>query len=83
MICVVCMLLFQKIKATAVWTCTLVFSLFLESCHAHKLNVHWGPQSMMYLKGKRIRRLQSRGFSEPGHMVRSEKVLVHYVQQDR
>ncbi|XP_035859155.1 spexin prohormone 2-like isoform X1 [Sander lucioperca] len=109
MICVVCMFLFQKIKATAVWTCTLVFSLFLESCHAHKLNVHWGPHSMMYLKGKHgrrfvseeggsvlkrglqgwyavltgIRRLQSRGFSEPGHIVRSEKVLVHYVQQDR
>lgn len=80
MICVVCLFLFQKIKVTVVWTCTLVISLFLESCHAHKvkltsyshfflfcflyqnkllsslspqLNIHWGPQSMMYLKGKR------------------------------
>ncbi|XP_071059474.1 spexin prohormone 2-like [Pseudochaenichthys georgianus] len=46
-------------KATVVWTCTLVLSLFLESCHTQKLNVHWGPQSMMYLKGKHGRRFVS------------------------
>uniref|UniRef100_A0A8C2ZE97 Uncharacterized protein n=1 Tax=Cyclopterus lumpus TaxID=8103 RepID=A0A8C2ZE97_CYCLU len=45
-----------KIKVPVVWTCTLVVSLLVESCHAQKLNIHWGPQSMMYLKGKHGRR---------------------------
>ncbi|XP_049929314.1 uncharacterized protein LOC126408010 isoform X1 [Epinephelus moara] len=49
----------DMIKATVVWTCTLVISLFVESCHAQKLNIHWGPQSMMYLKGKHGRRFVS------------------------
>ncbi len=78
-----CAFLFQRIKVEFVWTCTLVISLFVESCHAQKvnlmrishlslapcvtssyqskpvsslssqLNIHWSPQSMMYLKGKR------------------------------
>uniref|UniRef100_A0A8P4JX71 Uncharacterized protein n=1 Tax=Dicentrarchus labrax TaxID=13489 RepID=A0A8P4JX71_DICLA len=71
-----------------------------------QLNVHWGPQSMMYLKGKHGRRFvteddssvlkqglqglyavlrgiqkQSWGFSKPGHIVRSDKVLIHYLQE--
>ncbi|XP_034391110.1 spexin prohormone 2-like [Cyclopterus lumpus] len=46
----------SKIKVPVVWTCTLVVSLLVESCHAQKLNIHWGPQSMMYLKGKHGRR---------------------------
>ncbi|XP_067444772.1 spexin prohormone 2-like [Thunnus thynnus] len=49
----------MKIKATVVWTCTLLISLVVESCHAQKLNIHWGPQSMMYLKGKHGRRFVS------------------------
>ncbi|XP_037624647.1 spexin prohormone 2 isoform X4 [Sebastes umbrosus] len=49
----------MKITATVVWTCTLVISLFVESCQAQKLNIHWGPQSMMYLKGKHGRRFVS------------------------
>ncbi|XP_044049308.1 spexin prohormone 2-like isoform X2 [Siniperca chuatsi] len=95
------------IKATVVWMCTLAISLFVESCHAQKLNIHWGPQSMMYLKGKHgrrfvseddnsvfkqglqgwyavlrgIQRLQSREFSKPSHIVSSEKVLIHYLQE--
>ncbi|XP_035986772.1 spexin prohormone 2-like, partial [Fundulus heteroclitus] len=47
-----CLFLFQKTKATLIWTCSLVISLIVESYHAQKLNIHWGPQSMMYLKGK-------------------------------
>lgn len=39
MIRVVCFLLFQKIKATVVWTCTLAISLFVESCHTHKVKL--------------------------------------------
>ncbi|MEQ2287697.1 hypothetical protein AMECASPLE_015396 [Ameca splendens] len=39
-------------KATVICTCSLVISLIVESYHAQKLNIHWGPQSMMYLKGK-------------------------------
>ncbi|KAK1903330.1 Spexin [Dissostichus eleginoides] len=73
--------LFQERKATVVWTCTLVLSLFLESCHTQKLNVHWGPQSMMYLKGKRIQRLPSQDFSKTSHIVSLEKVLVSYLQR--
>ncbi|KAK2918334.1 hypothetical protein Q8A73_005080 [Channa argus] len=95
------------IKATAVWTCSLVVSLLVESCHTHKLNIHWGPQSMMYLKGKHgrrfvsedgdsmlkqglqgwyavlrgIQRLQLLEFSKPSHIVSSENVLIHYLQQ--
>ncbi|XP_069574725.1 spexin prohormone 2-like [Brachyistius frenatus] len=49
----------MKRTVAAVWTCTVVLSLFLESCHTQKLNVHWGPQSMMYLKGKHGRRFVS------------------------
>ncbi|XP_074490400.1 uncharacterized protein LOC141767046 isoform X2 [Sebastes fasciatus] len=49
----------DMITATVVWTCTLVISLFVESCQAQKLNIHWGPQSMMYLKGKHGRRFVS------------------------
>ncbi|XP_051239319.1 spexin prohormone 2-like isoform X2 [Dicentrarchus labrax] len=96
----------MKITVTVVWTCTLVVSLLEECCHAQKLNVHWGPQSMMYLKGKHGRRFvteddssvlkqglqglyavlrgiqkQSWGFSKPGHIVRSDKVLIHYLQE--
>ncbi|KAK9517256.1 hypothetical protein VZT92_025141 [Zoarces viviparus] len=92
----------MKIKASAVWTCALVVSLIVESCHAQKLNIHWGPQSMMYLKGKHGRRLvseednsvrglqgwyavlrgiQKRDFSKPRHIVSSEKVLIHYLQE--
>ncbi|MED6283573.1 hypothetical protein CHARACLAT_010249 [Characodon lateralis] len=39
-------------KATVICTCSLVISLIVESYHAQKLNIQWGPQSMMYLKGK-------------------------------
>ncbi|XP_068460027.1 spexin prohormone 2-like [Clinocottus analis] len=46
-------------RASVFWTCVLVASLLVESCHAQKLNVHWGPQSMMYLKGKHGRRFVS------------------------
>uniref|UniRef100_A0A7N6BMS1 Uncharacterized protein n=1 Tax=Anabas testudineus TaxID=64144 RepID=A0A7N6BMS1_ANATE len=47
-------------KALAVWMCTVLLSLLLEFTHAHnKLNIHWGPQSMMYLKGKHGRRFVS------------------------
>ncbi|XP_070763217.1 spexin prohormone 2-like [Enoplosus armatus] len=53
------MLTRHKIRATVVWTCTLAISLFVQSCYAQKLNVHWGPQSMMYLKGKHGRRFAS------------------------
>ncbi|XP_056243082.1 spexin prohormone 2-like [Seriola aureovittata] len=96
-----------KIKATAVWTCTVVISLLVVCCHTQKLNVHWGPQSMMYLKGKHgrrfvseedgsvlkqglqgwyavlrgIQRLQSLDISKPSHIVSSEKVLIHYLQE--
>ncbi|XP_041852910.1 spexin prohormone 2-like [Melanotaenia boesemani] len=42
----------EKTKASVVWTCSLVLTLFVEACHAQKLKIHWGPQSMMYLKGK-------------------------------
>ncbi|KAM9754876.1 spexin prohormone 2-like [Menidia menidia] len=42
----------MKTKTPVVWACSLLLSLFVESCHPQKLNVHWGPQSMMYLKGK-------------------------------
>ncbi|XP_040894655.1 spexin prohormone 2-like [Toxotes jaculatrix] len=95
----------MKIKATAVWT--LVVSLLATSCRAQKLNIHWGPQSMMYLKGKHgrrfvpednnsvwkqglqdwyavlrgIQRLQTLEFSKPRHIVSSEKVLIHYLQE--
>nr|XP_020468438.1 uncharacterized protein LOC109967306 [Monopterus albus] len=97
----------MKIKATVVWTYTLVISLLVQSCQAHKLNIHWGPQSMMYLKGKYgrrfvseddnsvlkqgpqgwyavlrgIQRLQLLDFSKPSHIISSEKVLIHYVQE--
>ncbi|KAM8892017.1 spexin prohormone 2-like isoform 2-T3 [Spinachia spinachia] len=95
------------IKAVVVWTCALVFSLLLESCHPQKLNIHWGPQSMMYLKGKHgrrfvseedhsalkqglqgwyalltgIQKLQSQDISKLRHTVRSEEVLIHYLQE--
>ncbi|XP_035013812.1 spexin prohormone 1-like [Hippoglossus stenolepis] len=49
----------MKVKATVAWTCTLVISLLVDSCHAQKLHIHWGPQSMMYLKGKYGRRFVS------------------------
>ncbi|KAM8750704.1 spexin prohormone 2-like [Acanthopagrus schlegelii] len=49
----------MRIKVTVFWTCTLVISLFADSCHTQKLNIHWGPQSMMYLKGKYGRRFVS------------------------
>ncbi|KAG7462357.1 spexin-like isoform X1 [Solea senegalensis] len=49
----------MKIKAPVVWTCSFVISLLVGSCHAQKLNIHWGPQSMMYLKGKFGRRFVS------------------------
>ncbi|KAK2841781.1 hypothetical protein Q5P01_011981 [Channa striata] len=49
----------MKRKATAVWTCALVFALLVEPCRTQKLNIHWGPQSMMYLKGKHGRRFVS------------------------
>ncbi|XP_060890553.1 spexin prohormone 2-like [Labrus mixtus] len=49
----------MKINLTAVWMCSLFISLLVESDHAQKLNVHWGPQSMMYLKGKHGRRFVS------------------------
>ncbi len=39
MICDVFLFLFQKLKATAVWTWTLVISLFIESCHAQKVKL--------------------------------------------
>uniref|UniRef100_A0A8C5BKY5 Uncharacterized protein n=1 Tax=Gadus morhua TaxID=8049 RepID=A0A8C5BKY5_GADMO len=42
-----------KPYVTVIWISGLVISLFVESCHAQKLNIQWGPQSMMYLKGKR------------------------------
>ncbi|GLD67165.1 spexin prohormone 2-like isoform X1 [Lates japonicus] len=97
----------MKIKATVVWTCAAVISLLVVSCHAQKLNIHWGPQSMMYLKGKHgrrfvseddnsvlkqglqgwyavlrgIQRLQSLEFGKPSHIMSSEKVLIHYLQE--
>ncbi|XP_016888263.1 spexin-like isoform X2 [Cynoglossus semilaevis] len=46
----------DMIKAPVVWACSLIASLLVDSCHAQKLNIHWGPQSMMYLKGKYGRR---------------------------
>uniref|UniRef100_A0AAQ5Z351 Uncharacterized protein n=1 Tax=Amphiprion ocellaris TaxID=80972 RepID=A0AAQ5Z351_AMPOC len=49
----------MKIKSSVVWKFTLIISLFVESCHTQKLNIHWGPQSMMYLKGKHGRRFVS------------------------
>ncbi|XP_058500357.1 spexin prohormone 2 isoform X4 [Solea solea] len=49
----------DMIKAPVVWTCSFVISLLVGSCHAQKLNIHWGPQSMMYLKGKFGRRFVS------------------------
>uniref|UniRef100_A0A667WJ04 Uncharacterized protein n=1 Tax=Myripristis murdjan TaxID=586833 RepID=A0A667WJ04_9TELE len=33
--------------------------MVVQCHHAQKLNVHWGPQSMMYLKGKHGRRFVS------------------------
>ncbi|XP_038138931.1 spexin prohormone 2-like [Cyprinodon tularosa] len=42
----------MKTIATVIMTWSLVISLIVESCHAQKLDIHWGPQSMMYLKGK-------------------------------
>ncbi|XP_037307005.2 spexin prohormone 2-like [Pungitius pungitius] len=100
----------MQIKALVVWTCALVLSLLVGSCHPQKLNIHWGPQSMMYLKGKHgrrfvseddhsvlkpglqglqgwyallrgIQKLQSPDISQPRHIVRSEKVLIHYLQE--
>ncbi|XP_047452920.1 spexin prohormone 2-like [Mugil cephalus] len=97
----------MKSKITVVWTCTLAVSLFIVSCHAQKLNIHWGPQSMMYLKGKHgrrfvmeddnsvlkqglqgwyevlrgIQKLQTPQFKKPTHIVSSEKVLIHYLQE--
>ncbi|XP_078804441.1 spexin prohormone 2 isoform X1 [Oryzias latipes] len=49
----------MKTKALVIWTCSLVISLFIDYCHAQKLNIHWGPQSMMYLKGKYGKRFVS------------------------
>ncbi|XP_039988056.1 spexin prohormone 2-like, partial [Xiphias gladius] len=49
----------MRIKATVVWACTLITSLLVVCCQAQKLNIHWGPQSMMYLKGKHGRRFVS------------------------
>ncbi|XP_017160602.1 uncharacterized protein LOC108166342 isoform X2 [Poecilia reticulata] len=46
-------------KATVIWTCSLLISLIVESYHAQKLSIHWGPQSMMYLKGKYGKRFVS------------------------
>uniref|UniRef100_A0A668VHF5 Uncharacterized protein n=2 Tax=Pseudocrenilabrinae TaxID=318546 RepID=A0A668VHF5_OREAU len=50
---------FQMMKVAVIWTCTLVICLFVDYCYAQKLNIHWGPQSMMYLKGKHGRRFVS------------------------
>ncbi|KAF6716307.1 hypothetical protein FQA47_021553 [Oryzias melastigma] len=49
----------MKTNALVIWTCSLVISLLIDYCHAQKLNVHWGPQSMMYLKGKYGKRFVS------------------------
>uniref|UniRef100_A0AAQ4P546 Uncharacterized protein n=1 Tax=Gasterosteus aculeatus aculeatus TaxID=481459 RepID=A0AAQ4P546_GASAC len=97
----------DMITALVGWTVALVLSLLVESCRPQKLNVHWGPQSMMYLKGKHGRRfvseddrgvltqglqgwyallrgtlkLQAPDISKRRHIVRSEKVLIHYLQE--
>ncbi|RVE71441.1 hypothetical protein OJAV_G00052000 [Oryzias javanicus] len=49
----------MKTNALVIWTCSLVISLLIDYCHAQKLNIHWGPQSMMYLKGKYGKRFVS------------------------
>ncbi|KAM8861660.1 uncharacterized protein ACB058_008392 isoform 2-T2 [Synchiropus picturatus] len=49
----------MMLNAAAVCTSSLILSLLLHSCLTQKLNIHWGPQSMMYLKGKHGRRLVS------------------------
>ncbi|CAL8358449.1 unnamed protein product [Lota lota] len=46
-------------RITVIWISSLVISLFVESCHAQKMNIQWGPQSMMYLKGKHGKRYLS------------------------
>ncbi|XP_075326992.1 spexin prohormone 2-like [Odontesthes bonariensis] len=62
----------MKTKAAVIWTWSLVLSLFAESCHAQK-NVHWGPQSMMYLKGKYGKR-----FVEDDHSVLRQALQSFY-----
>lgn len=46
----------MSMRITALWISAVVISFFVESCHAQKMKIHWGPQSMMYLKGKHGRR---------------------------
>ncbi|CAJ1057090.1 spexin prohormone 2-like isoform X1 [Xyrichtys novacula] len=46
----------MKINLSVVWTCSLIILLVVESYQTQKQNVNWGPQSMMYLKGKHGRR---------------------------
>ncbi|XP_048013990.1 spexin prohormone 2-like [Megalobrama amblycephala] len=41
------------------WTCTVVIFLLVRECHCIQkttLSKNWGPQSMLYLKGKHGRR---------------------------
>ncbi|XP_062318819.1 spexin prohormone 2-like [Osmerus eperlanus] len=49
-----------RARVSVQWTCTLlVISLIVESHHTQQVKLnphHWGPQSMMYLKGKYGRR---------------------------
>ncbi|CAL1595149.1 unnamed protein product [Knipowitschia caucasica] len=49
----------MKLKTADMWILTVVISLFVEVRTAHKMKIHWGPQSMMYLKGKHGRRFVS------------------------
>uniref|UniRef100_A0A8D3E369 Uncharacterized protein n=1 Tax=Scophthalmus maximus TaxID=52904 RepID=A0A8D3E369_SCOMX len=72
---------YKLIQAPVVWTSTVIISLLVGSCHAQKLNVHWGPQSMMYLKGKCTQRRQSHQLQKPSSpLVSSENVLVQFLE---
>ncbi|XP_055011921.1 spexin prohormone 2-like [Boleophthalmus pectinirostris] len=54
----------MRLRAAVVWTLTVIISLFVEVHSVHKMKIHWGPQSMMYLKGKHGRRFVSEGESQ-------------------
>ncbi|XP_072291394.1 spexin prohormone 2-like [Eucyclogobius newberryi] len=49
----------MRLSIGVLWTLTMIISLFVEVHSVHKIKVNWGPQSMMYLKGKHGRRFVS------------------------
>ncbi|KAI5105601.1 hypothetical protein C0J45_5273 [Silurus meridionalis] len=70
-------------RMQVIWTCSvLIAMLFTESHCVQKttLTKNWGPQSMLYLKGKYFEKMKSEQARRSTRLFTAENLLIRYTE---